>query len=154
VDEPLFYFASAGRGVFITNGVEPLTRLRVPESPSAGQLLIGPGAEAAVKKLIDAIKIKYQPIVLYAMAKALVLCAGIGTMYWRVPFDRTEMVWDITPIVRLVEEAGGLATLADGKPIKFSNDGSVRNADAGILFTNAGQDFHRKVVRAIQMTFE
>jgi hypothetical protein len=51
-------------GALVTNGGGPLMRLRVPESPSAGQLVIGPSAKAAVKKLAEAIKIKYRPIIL------------------------------------------------------------------------------------------
>jgi 3'-phosphoadenosine 5'-phosphosulfate (PAPS) 3'-phosphatase len=35
-DEPLFYLASVGRGAFVTNGVEPLVRLRVPRAPRRG----------------------------------------------------------------------------------------------------------------------
>jgi hypothetical protein len=56
--------------------------------------------------------------------------------------------------VRLVEEASKPATLANGAPIKFSKEGSVPNADFCILFPNADQDFHHKVVRGIQMTFK
>jgi fructose-1,6-bisphosphatase/inositol monophosphatase family enzyme len=66
------------------------------------------------------------------------------------PWDGFGFAWDIAPIALIVEETGGIGTAVSGKPIRFLKDGTVADAEVGILFTNRDREFHRKILSPIR----
>jgi 3'(2'), 5'-bisphosphate nucleotidase len=155
--EPLFCFAALGLGAFVTNGLQPLSRLSIPSTIGEFQLfppILKPRAEDLFRQLTQSLQLPFRPLKLASMAKAISLVLGIGNLYVRMPIRRgCETTWDIAPIVRLVEEAGGCATTGDGKPIRFSRNAEATGSASGLLFSNQGADFHRRLVRAYLTIF-
>jgi 3'-phosphoadenosine 5'-phosphosulfate (PAPS) 3'-phosphatase len=149
---PLYYIAAIGFGAYVPV-LDPFTAVRVPQSPKKCQL-VSPwvSKHETLKRILESINIEYRPIVLHSMVKAILLVEGSGDIYWRPACSEGEWAWDIAPISLIVEEAGGIATLGDGKPIRFAERGLVIGSDAGILFTNIDDTFHQRVLRGINLT--
>jgi 3'(2'), 5'-bisphosphate nucleotidase len=153
-DEPLYYLAAEGCGAFVTNGIDPFVRVtaRIGEW---GQLI--PPAKApreATRKLMEELRMRYRPIEMHSMVKALALLEGMGRVYWRSPWHGKELAWDIAPIAVIVQEAGAMGTIVNGKEIRFAKDGTVVGSENGIIFTVGNRKFHQKIMRQIQMMTE
>jgi 3'(2'), 5'-bisphosphate nucleotidase len=150
-DEPLYYLAAAGCGAFVTNCVDPFAPLRVPPAASARDIApMTKGTESEVKSILATLHMKYTPVIMYSMAKAIVLMVSGGPLYFRPPWKGGEYAWDIAPISLFVEESGGIGTLSDGTEIRFTKNGIVRGSEIGILFSARGEEFHRAVIAIIQ----
>ena len=90
-----------------------------------------------------------------SMTKGFMIAADAACAYVRVPWGNCEEhVWDIAPFELLVREAGGIATLGNGKPISYKKDANVEGTVIGCIFSNKGKEFHDKLIKEYQIALE
>jgi 3'(2'), 5'-bisphosphate nucleotidase len=127
--------------------------MRVSEAaePSEGRLCesveSGHSAHDESAALAERIGLMGEPVRLDSQAKYAVVAAGEAEVYLRMPTrrDYREKIWDHAAGALLVQEAGGLVTDLDGKPLDFSLGRELRG-NRGILATNGL--FHDLVLNA------
>ncbi|OHS95284.1 Inositol monophosphatase family protein [Tritrichomonas foetus] len=158
--EPLFLLAARGHGSYYSTSSDPfnLNLVKVPQNLNDinnRQILPhGTRNENRMKKIAKNLNIPYSPIVCTSMCKGFSIAFGAASYYIRAPFSDIEKNYDIAPFSMFVEEAGGIATLGDGKKINFSNDGYVHGSECGFLFSILGEQFHKKLVKEYSEAFE
>ena len=121
------------------------TRLSVSErdNPADARLLrsveSGHTDVGGVNKLVEALGVKADPVLMDSQAKFAVLAAGEGDVLVRLLSpsrpDYREKIWDQAAGGLVVEEAGGRVTDLDGKPLDFTQ-GRTLAANRGVLATN------------------
>lgn len=156
VTETLYCFAARGIGSFITNGQTPFDRVRVPATVPSCQFVpprMAKEEQILMAKILSSIGVESNELKFNSMTKAVSIALGVGDLYIRFTIGIEEPVYDIAPISTFVEEAGGIVTTGTGKPVRFTNRGYV-NASTGIIITNRGEEWHRKIVREFQKGLE
>jgi len=92
-----------------------------------------------VNKLVEALGVKADPVLMDSQAKFAVLAAGAGDVLVRLLSpsrpDYREKIWDQAAGGLVVEEAGGRVSDLDGKPPDFTH-GRTLAANRGVLATN------------------
>jgi 3'(2'), 5'-bisphosphate nucleotidase len=103
------------------------------------------GAAAIAAKL----GIASPPLRLDSQAKYGVVARGQAEIYLRMPTatDYRERIWDHAAGVLIVQEAGGLVTDINGRPLEFHH-GRELTANRGIVATNSR--FHGRVLEALR----
>ena len=78
---------------------------------------------------------------------------GEADIYFRLPTRKgyVEKIWDHAGGVLIVEEAGGVVTDIDGKPLEFQH-GIGLTSNRGVLVTNGR--LHEQVLDAVAATSE
>lgn len=101
--------------------------------------------QAAIARKLGIIK---DSVRMDSQAKYASLARGDGDVYLRLPTASTyqEKIWDHAAGMLLVEEAGGVVTDVNGKPLDFTQ-GRVLKANKGVVA--AGRAVHSKVIAAV-----
>ncbi|NIA15659.1 MAG: 3'(2'),5'-bisphosphate nucleotidase [Nitrospiraceae bacterium] len=123
----------------------PFDPMRVSDcaDPAAARLLrsveAGHTNVSQIDRLVEAMSISAEPVIMDSMAKYAVLGAGNGDLLVRLLSDRQpdyrEKIWDQAAGSIIVEEAGGRITDLSGKGLDFSQ-GRTLARNRGILATN------------------
>ncbi len=89
------------------------------------------------------------PLRLDSQAKYGVVARGQAEIYLRLPTatDYREKIWDHAAGALIVQEAGGVVTDINGRPLEFHH-GRELTANRGIVATNSR--FHRRVLEALR----
>lgn len=89
-------------------------------------------------RLISRLGICHEPILMDSLAKYVVLASGEADLLLRFPMEDHpyEWIWDQASGVLVIEEAGGLVSDLDGKPLDFSQ-GRQLKTNRGVLLSNA-----------------
>ena len=105
----------------------------------------------AIRQLARVLGTSRSPVRLDSQAKYVLLAAGQGEIYLRIPPrlqpNYREKIWDQAAGALLVEEAGGKVTDLDGCPLDFSR-GLTLACNRGVLATNG--PLHTLVLHALR----
>lgn len=84
-----------------------------------------------------------------SQAKYASLARGDASIYLRLPTRKgyEEKIWDHAAGALIVEEAGGVVTDIDGKPLDFSKGATLRD-NRGVIASSGA--FHEAIVRAVR----
>jgi 3'(2'), 5'-bisphosphate nucleotidase len=84
-----------------------------------------------------------------SQAKYAVVARGEAEIYLRLPTrsDYREKIWDHAAGALIVEEAGGVVTDINGRPLEF-NHGRELAANRGVIVTNGR--LHHAVIEAVR----
>ena len=124
---------------------EPFSRVKVSERGRAAQARLLRSFESGhtnvsqVDLFAEALGVQAEPVRMDSQAKYAVLAAGHGEIYLRLLSpkqpDYREKIWDQAAGSLIVEEAGGLVTDLQGRPLDFSK-GRTLAENRGVLATN------------------
>ncbi len=97
------------------------------------------------------LKIAVDPVRMDSQAKYAAVASGMAEIYLRLPTrpGYEEKIWDHAGGVLVLEEAGGVVTDVDGKPLDFSR-GTTLKGNRGVVVTNGL--LHDKVLVALKKT--
>jgi 3'(2'), 5'-bisphosphate nucleotidase len=123
--------------------VEDIRDARYAESVAGGH-----SAHDTSARIASLLAITAPPMRMDSQAKYAVVARGDASIYLRIPHgDYRENVWDHAAGALIVEEAGGIVSDIDGKPLDFTL-GRRLEANRGVLATTAR--FHAQVVEAVR----
>src|SRR5262245_11574161 len=133
---------AAGSAARVSEESDP-ARLRLCESVESGHT-----DQGATRSVLARLGVLAEPVRMDSQAKYAVLATGRGEVYLRTPTKpgRSEWIWDHAAGVICVEEAGGLVTDLDGKPLDFGTGRSL-TANRGVVATNG--IVHERVLAAV-----
>ncbi|HEX9616582.1 MAG TPA: inositol monophosphatase family protein, partial [Anaerolineales bacterium] len=124
---------------------EPFSRVTVSERGRAAQARLLRSFESGhtnvsqVDLFAEALGVQAEPVRMDSQAKYAVLAAGHGEIYLRLLSpkqpDYREKIWDQAAGSLIVEEAGGLVTDLQGRPLDFSKGRTLAD-NRGVLATN------------------
>ncbi|MFI5459436.1 MAG: 3'(2'),5'-bisphosphate nucleotidase [Isosphaerales bacterium] len=157
----LVFRAARGQGAFVVPGECPVgdeavpvrvwvsreddpARVRFCESVESGHSAQGDAAAVAARTGITA-----PPLRMDSQAKYAVVARGEAEIYLRLPTrsDYREKIWDHAAGALIVEEAGGVVTDINGRPLEF-NHGRELAANRGVIVTNGR--LHQVVIEAVR----
>ena len=150
--------ASRGEGTWVMPliGGAHLHRLKVSDlkEPTQARLLrsfeSGHTNVSQIDMVADALGIEAEPIRMDSQAKYAVLAAGKAELYLRLlSEDRPnyrEKIWDQAAGSIVIEEAGGIVTDIDGKPLDFSK-GRTLAENRGVCASNGA--LHAAILDAL-----
>lgn len=120
------------------------SKMRFCESVESGHSSHGHSAKAA-----QILGITQEPVRLDSQAKYCVVARGEADIYLRLPTrpGYQEKIWDHAGGVLVTEQAGGMVTDINGKPLDFTR-GSELNQNRGVIVTNG--KIHQKVLDALR----
>ena len=102
--------------------------------------------QSAAAKVCAALKLEAEPVRMDSLAKYGLVARGEADLYLRLPnSDREECLWDHAAGMLLVQEAGGVATDAFGKPLDLTCGATFAN-NRGVIASNGR--FHQAVLDA------
>jgi 3'(2'), 5'-bisphosphate nucleotidase len=103
-----------------------------------------------IDALMDRLSIRAEPLRLDSQAKYALLAAGSGEIMVRLPPEENpaykEKIWDQAAGALIVEEAGGMISDLDGKPLDFSSGRNLLH-NRGVLATN--RVLHHQVLETL-----
>ncbi|MBA3315872.1 MAG: 3'(2'),5'-bisphosphate nucleotidase [Planctomycetota bacterium] len=139
---PLNVSVAAGRRIAVSQTTDPRDA-RLCESVESGH-----SAHDDSARIAAALGISQEPVRLDSQAKYAVVADGRADVYLRLPTrkDYVEKIWDHAGGVLVVEEAGGIVTDVDGKPLDFTH-GRGLDRNRGVVVTNG--PWHESVLKAI-----
>ena len=125
------------------SGTRDSTQSRFCESVESGHS--SHDRSARVAQLLG---ITRPPARMDSQAKYAAVARGDADIYLRLPVRRgyVEKIWDHAGGALIVEEAGGMVTDIDGKPLEFHH-GRELTANRGIVVTNGS--LHQQVLEAV-----
>ena len=153
--------AKRGQGSWISSLRDPENRTQfsslsvsVESSPSESRLMRSYESGHTNTSQVDAFKqalgSKADPVRMDSQVKYALLAAGKGEIYLRLlspdRMDYREKIWDQAAGSIIVEEAGGIVTDLDGKPLDFSQGRTLKN-NRGICASN--KSMHKKSLEAL-----
>ncbi|MBT6154048.1 MAG: 3'(2'),5'-bisphosphate nucleotidase [Planctomycetaceae bacterium] len=102
-------------------------------------------------RIAERLNITRPAVRLDSQAKYAEVARGVADIYFRLPARKgyVERIWDHAGGVLVVEEAGGVVTDIDGRPLEFQH-GIGLSSNRGVLVTN-GQ-LHEQVLEAVAAT--
>jgi len=117
---------------------------RFCESVESGHSAQGDAAAVAAR-----LGINVPPLRMDSQAKYAVVARGEAEIYLRLPTrsDYREKIWDHAAGVLIVEEAGGVVTDIDGRPLEFYH-GRELATNRGVIVTNGR--LHQAVIEAVR----
>jgi 3'(2'), 5'-bisphosphate nucleotidase/inositol polyphosphate 1-phosphatase len=154
--------ASRGAGSWMTSlegepSEERFRQLHVSDRTDPGQARLLRSFESGHTNsgLIDEFQIEFggkaDPVRMDSQVKYALLAGGKGEIYLRLlspdRLEYREKIWDQAAGSILVEEAGGIVTDLDGKPLDFSQGRTLRG-NRGICATSVV--FHDRALRALR----
>ncbi|XP_039001584.1 PAP-specific phosphatase HAL2-like [Hibiscus syriacus] len=104
--------------------------------------------------LANSIGLKNQPMRVHSMVKYAAIARGDAEVF--IKFARSgykEKIWDHAAGVVIVEEAGGVATDAGGRPLDFSGGLYLEGLDRGIIACS-GPILHDKIIGAVYASWD
>lgn len=124
-------YAVRGSGAFlVTRDSGPALRLELAEHVQPDRFRLLESVETdhndrpRQESIARTLGIVLSPLRVDSQAKYLLLAAGMGALYLRLPPEesagRHEKIWDHAAGVLIVEEAGGRVTDLNGQPLDFS----------------------------------
>lgn len=129
--------------VDLNNNIKIMPIIQMPEKVHLTNNVIG-YRQNFIKKCLNIRK----TISLFSMVKGFVLASGKANVYIRMHIV-DENAWDIAPFELFLKNCGGIITLGNGKQIEYTQNGKIKgSANAGIVCTIGGVEWHRKVLKA------
>lgn len=111
----------------------------------------GHSSHSRSAQITERLNITRPALRLDSQAKYAEVARGAADIYFRLPTRKgyVEKIWDHAGGVLIVEEAGGVVTDIDGKPLEFQH-GIGLSSNRGVLVTNGR--FHEQVLEAVAAT--
>jgi 3'(2'), 5'-bisphosphate nucleotidase len=105
--------------------------------------------QGASVRIAEALGITAEPFRIDSQCKYAAVARGDAQIYLRLPTraDYREKVWDHAAGMIVVEEAGGMVTDVEGKPLDFTH-GRALEANRGVIATCGS--IHREVITAVR----
>lgn len=118
--------------------------LRVCESVESGHT-----KQDAAAEVVKTLGVTAEPVRMDSQCKYAAVAMGLADAYLRLPTrpGYVERIWDHAAGVAVLEEAGGVVTDVEGRPLDFSR-GRGLEANRGVIATNG--PCQRAVVVAVQ----
>ncbi|KAJ3130769.1 hypothetical protein HK100_007516, partial [Physocladia obscura] len=139
------FIATRGQGAFQTAKVKTASETIFCESVESGHSSQPEAAEIAQHLIIAAGTSKRMD----SQCKYGVVARGDAGIYLRIPVSDTyeEKIWDHAAGTLIVEEAGGVVTDVEGKPLDFSVGRTLKN-NKGVVAATAR--IHKEVLEAVK----
>jgi 3'(2'), 5'-bisphosphate nucleotidase len=104
-------------------------------------------------RVAEALGIHRDPIRMDSQAKYAIVARGEAEIYMRLPakYGYKEKIWDHAGGVLVVEEAGGLVSDVEGRPLEFNHGYELVN-NRGIIAAN--RELHPKVIAALDEIYK
>jgi 3'(2'), 5'-bisphosphate nucleotidase len=104
-------------------------------------------------RVAEALGIHREPIRMDSQAKYAIVARGEAEIYMRLPakYGYKEKIWDHAGGVLVVEEAGGLVSDVEGRPLEFNLGYELLN-NRGIIAAN--RELHPKVIAALEEIYK
>lgn len=103
------------------------------------------------KRLLESQNITKPPVEMSSLAKHVILAAGAADFFLRLLPPKSpeyrEKIWDQAPGLVIIQEAGGMLTDSDGKPLDFTRGRTLAD-NRGLLGANAL--LHPRILSALQ----
>ncbi|GAA5994092.1 hypothetical protein JCM5350_006413 [Sporobolomyces pararoseus] len=154
------FVAVKGQGAFQRSFSSPeLTKITMNELPSLSSASFCESVEAGHSdhgtnaRIASLLGITKPSVRMDSQAKYCSISRGDGDIYLRLPVSDTyeEKIWDHSSGSLLVEEAGGIVSDMNGKPLDFSV-GRTLKENKGVVA--AHKDVHAKVIEAVRQAVE
>ncbi|GAA5959371.1 hypothetical protein JCM3765_006582 [Sporobolomyces pararoseus] len=154
------FVAVKGQGAFQRSFSSPeLTKITMNELPSLSSASFCESVEAGHSdhgtnaRIASLLGITRPSVRMDSQAKYCSISRGDGDIYLRLPVSDTyeEKIWDHSSGSLLVEEAGGVVSDMNGKPLDFSV-GRTLKENKGVVA--AHKDVHAKVIEAVRQAVE
>jgi 3'(2'), 5'-bisphosphate nucleotidase len=154
------FFAVKGQGAFMMHiGETTHTPIRVSRVGSAKAAAFvesvekGHTNQSHSARVAQRLGIEVPPVRIDSQCKYSVVARGEAAIYLRLPTrpGYEEKIWDHAAGVIVVEEAGGVVTDVNGKPLDFSIGRTLRD-NKGVIVTNG--EFHSEVLAAVRAVLE
>ncbi|GAA5915275.1 3'(2'),5'-bisphosphate nucleotidase [Sporobolomyces salmoneus] len=154
------FVAVKGQGAFQRSFTSPeLTRINMNQLPSLSSASFCESVEAGHSdhgtnaRIASLLGITKPSVRMDSQAKYCSIARGDGDIYLRLPVSDTyeEKIWDHSSGSLLVEEAGGIVSDMNGKPLDFSV-GRTLKENKGVVA--AHKDVHAKVIEAVRQAVE
>ncbi len=139
------YYCVAGKGAFALPLDQEQTAVPVcvtktsdfSQSRFCESVESGHSSHSHSQQVADRLEIQREPRRLDSQAKYAVVAQGEADIYMRLPTRAgyREKIWDHAAGVLLVEEAGGIVTDINGKPLEFDQGYELTN-NQGVIVTN------------------
>jgi 3'(2'), 5'-bisphosphate nucleotidase len=152
-------FAEAGKGAWFTplKKEGPVQPMKVSScSDVAESVLLRSSDEAHMdvdktKKLLETGRVTKPPVEMSSLAKHVMLASGAADFFLRLLPPKSpeyrEKIWDQAPGIVMIQEAGGLLTDSDGKPLDFTRGRTLAD-NRGLLGANAA--LHPKILSILK----
>ena len=152
-------FAAKGKGAWIMplKKEGPLQPLKVSAcaKPSDAVMLRSSDEEhmdvGKTKKFLEAHQMTKPPVEMSSLAKHVMLASGAADFFLRLLSPKNpgyrEKIWDQAPGFVIIEEAGGLLTDSEGKPLDFTH-GRTLAQNRGLL--GANKRLHPQILAALK----
>jgi 3'(2'), 5'-bisphosphate nucleotidase len=149
------FVAVTGEGAAVRSLTDPFEhRIQVNELKDPSQAVFCESFESSHSSHGDASKVAEQlgtknpPLRIDSQSKYGLLARGDATIYLRLPTQDTyrETIWDHAAGSIIVQEAGGVVTDIQGKPLDFS--AGRRLNSLGVIASNG--PFHHRIIKAVQ----
>lgn len=104
-------------------------------------------------RVADALGMHREPMRMDSQAKYAIVARGEAEIYMRLPakYGYKEKIWDHAGGVLVVEEAGGLVSDVEGRPLEFNHGYELLN-NRGIIAAN--RELHPKVIAALDEIYK
>ena len=104
-------------------------------------------------RVADALGMHREPLRMDSQAKYAIVARGEAEIYMRLPakYGYKEKIWDHAGGVLVVEEAGGLVSDVEGRPLEFNHGYELLN-NRGIIAAN--RELHPKVIAALDEIYK
>ena len=104
-------------------------------------------------RVADALGMHREPLRMDSQAKYAIVARGEAEIYMRLPakYGYKEKIWDHAGGVLVVEEAGGLVSDVEGRPLEFNHGYELLN-NRGIIAAN--RELHPRVIAALDEIYK
>ncbi|KAI9339643.1 3',5'-bisphosphate nucleotidase [Obelidium mucronatum] len=113
----------------------------------------GHSSQSEAAQIAQLLKITGESVRMDSQCKYGIVARGDAGIYLRLPVSDTyeEKIWDHAGGMLIVEEAGGVVTDIDGKPLDFSVGRTLKN-NKGVVA--AGKAIHAEVLDAVRVVLK
>ena len=157
LDGHCLFYAVAGHGAFAT-GLDPKSKTQqiyAAKTADPAQARYcesfesGHSSHSESAMIAEQLGLKTSPVRMDSQAKYAMVAAGDAEIYLRLPAKTGyyEKIWDHAGGVLIVQEAGGIVTDLQGRPLDFSKGHELRE-NRGVIVTNGL--LHADVLKAAQ----
>ncbi|KAJ3355469.1 hypothetical protein HDU83_003447 [Entophlyctis luteolus] len=155
-DKGAIFVATRGQGAFQRSFTsDKLNKIKTTSSKAARNTVFcesvesGHSSQTEAAQIAELLEMTNESIRMDSQCKYGVVARGNAGIYLRIPVSDTyeEKIWDHAGGSLLVQEAGGIVTDVDGKPLDFSVGRTLKN-NKGVVA--AGSKLHAEVLSAVQ----
>ena len=151
------FYATRGGGAWVVpldDPAAPPARIHCSHQANAAESRFCESVESShtstslAARVAQSLGIARPPLRMDSQAKYAIVARGDAEIYMRLPakYDYKEKIWDHAGGVLVVEEAGGVVSDVEGRPLEF-NHGYQLEANRGIIAAN--RELHAKVIAAL-----